>query len=339
MKNYKIILLSAILLTTVISCGSSTESESDKDINCSHFKRKHTLDSRYNKAKQSFSNLDFDAAKTLLEDLIRESKLNDEQYNLCIVTADLGLVWLQKKEYSDALDMFKEAERINNSIIKSDSLKARNYENRGKYHQAKEEYQKSVDYYQKAVEIFAHCQEFELGSRTSHAMGISAFKMKAYDKATAYFTNAIKLNVELNDTKSKSANLFMLARILIEQKKYKEAIKFLNEAYAIDKNFSNIFSMGLDLKYLADCMKEIKNMETALNYYERAFDLFFVLYSDIYNKKSTKGNFIYDTTKEVGEFLLKYYKKARSYERIDYYKFKLGELKKLKFSYTKKALF
>ncbi|MBC7474900.1 MAG: tetratricopeptide repeat protein [Candidatus Sericytochromatia bacterium] len=279
----------------------------------------NNIEEIFNNAKQYHQNNKLDLAENLYKQILLIESNNHEVIHL------LGVLYSQKKSYSEAIEYVKKAIEINNHPMYINNL-AENYRRLGEFDQA-------ILNFKKVIQIAPNFAEayFNLAN---------TLKQKGdFIEAENNYLEAIRINS--NHFKA----YFNLGNLLLDQKRFSQAVIYYQQTLKLNPDFieatnnlkiANDFleqennkltdiNNTLDILGIAKTLMNQGNYDQAIKYYNRAKEIY-PNEADIYNNLgfifSKQNNWLevinnFKKAIEVKpDFITAYYNLAKAYEKI-----------------------
>jgi tetratricopeptide (TPR) repeat protein len=197
----------------------------------------------------------------------------------------IGIMYTKQSNYANALEYYFKALRINEEIGDKQG-QAANIGNIGIVYTKQSNYAKALEYYFKALKI-----NEEIGNKQGQAtnlgnIGIVYHEQGNYAKALEYYFNALKINEEIGDKQGQSANLGNIGGLYYEEGNYTKALEYYFKALRIKEEIGNKEGQATNLGNIGMVYSAQGNYVKAIEYYFKALRI----NEEIGNKQGQASN-------------------------------------------------
>ncbi len=131
---------------------------------------------------------------------VRFYEKSGDHFGAGICQMTLGNIYLDEKDYDEALKCYQTAKKINEESQKNEKFAASVLSNIGNIYNLKKEYDKAIDCYQKAMPVFEKNGDIYDESINMNNIGTIYRDEKKYDEALALFRRCFQIRLQLSDS-------------------------------------------------------------------------------------------------------------------------------------------
>ncbi len=175
----------------------------------------------------------------------------------------MGLCYMAKQDYENALKNFQKALKVRSEINDKDGV-GWTYNNLGLMYGNQSKYSESVKYHLKAIAI-----RDELGERLDVAasfgkMGHLYLGLGNFPEALKYYFKALKIGEELANNNQIAVSCGDIGQIYSIQGNFNEALKYHQRLLKIGKETGNKYLLAASYAYMGDLSEKLGNYEEGI---------------------------------------------------------------------------
>jgi len=184
------------------------------------------------------------------------------------VYVNLGNVFLDKANYTEALNQFIKAERIYEGPLKDVDGLSKVLSNIGNIESILGKYNEAIEYTQRAMKLSEESGN-ELNVAYCHRlMGRILRKKTSYEKALSAYREAIKIYQRRGDKRNESETLQSIGNIYYDLHQYKNALEEYDKSLQISQSISNPALTAYAFSGMGFTWYELKNFNLAIAYFD-----------------------------------------------------------------------
>ncbi|MFN5396923.1 MAG: CHAT domain-containing protein [Pseudanabaena sp.] len=198
---------------------------------------------------------------------------------------NIGLVYRELGQYTEALNYYQKALAINREIGDS-SLRGIYLNNIGGIYQIIGQYSQSLDYYQQALVIGKQIGDLSLEGTILNNIGGVYQNRRQYSKAIEYYQQSFAIRQQIGDRDGEGRTLNNIGGAYDSLEKYPQALDYYQKALILSKQIGNRSSEGAALNNIGHALNSQSHIELAILFFKRSISIHELIRKDI--KKLSK---------------------------------------------------
>ena len=185
---------------------------------------------------------------------------------------NIGVVYLNLSDFDTSLDFFFKALK-HSEKTKDPVIHSALLKNIGSVFWYMKNYQKALEYYKQALQLEEKNNDLEGISASLNNIGTVYWFSEDFDKALAYFTRALKISKQIGDKIIIAGTLNNIGELYFGQKNYKEAMDYFEKSLTLKREINDQNGMGYTLLNIGKLHLDKKDYENAQYYLMNGLEL------------------------------------------------------------------
>lgn len=220
---------------------------------------------------------------------------------------DLGIIYYDKKEYSQAIEFYEKSLKIR-EVLKDLNGQASLYMKLGIVHESNGDFLKSIDYSQKALSIYEQLGNEYGAAACINNIAVVNLDINNNDESLKYFMKAVEIRKRINDKYNLSGTYVNIANIYLKKKNTEQAISYYLNSLELCREIGDKYYIATNLNNLCSAYINIKDFENAKKVVEESY----LIRSEL---KDYSG--LISCLKNMGDIFIKTKKFSQALEKLN----------------------
>jgi len=195
---------------------------------------------------------------------MRSYKICDEisdKKGIAGTLSNIGLIYMDQKDYSQALDCYQQSLLINEEISDIKGI-ADTYNNLGEIYSHQAEYPMAMEYYQKSLNIYEDISDKKGLAGVLNNIGVAYSQQNIYSQAIKWCSKSLEVSEEIDlivDQRNACECLYLAHKNTGDNKQalvYHERIALLNDSLQAEETSKKLQEMEFSRQMLADSLRQ-----------------------------------------------------------------------------------